>query len=309
MRAWRRCGRTCAIRTARAPRRRRSVRQPVVKAGETDARKLIRCADANSPPSSSNAPSSYAKTRHFRRAGARREPRADPASRRTTKARGRAWRAATSEAGRLDDATAALDAVLQLNHQNSIARSLQVEVTKRRAATRRAGQGVAARAREGEGAEAASAKTPAPDRVLRPAGVRRRSRSSRPTRRLEVLGPAARSAGDGGQRAAVRREGRRGAQPRRPFGRAAVSPRRLRDRRAQSDRRGALRRQARAADHRRGDVGGQPGRRRPRFDPAPGSRSISRRWKRMRIARTARPARWPTLPASSSCWPRNGRHS
>jgi Tetratricopeptide repeat len=36
------------------------------------------------------------------------------------------------EAGRLDEATAALDAVLQLNPQNSIARSLQIEVTKRR---------------------------------------------------------------------------------------------------------------------------------------------------------------------------------
>jgi hypothetical protein len=36
------------------------------------------------------------------------------------------------EAGRLDDATGALDAVLQLNPQNTIARSLQVEVTKRR---------------------------------------------------------------------------------------------------------------------------------------------------------------------------------
>ena len=36
------------------------------------------------------------------------------------------------EAGRLDDASRALDAVLQLNPQNTIARSLQVEVTKRR---------------------------------------------------------------------------------------------------------------------------------------------------------------------------------
>ena len=38
------------------------------------------------------------------------------------------------EAGRLDDATAALEAVLQLNVQNSIARSLLGEVSKRRAA-------------------------------------------------------------------------------------------------------------------------------------------------------------------------------
>ena len=38
------------------------------------------------------------------------------------------------EAGRLDDATAALEAVLQLNTQNSIARSLLGEVSRRRAA-------------------------------------------------------------------------------------------------------------------------------------------------------------------------------
>ena len=38
------------------------------------------------------------------------------------------------EGGQLDHATAALDAVLQLNPQNTIARSLQVEVTRRRTA-------------------------------------------------------------------------------------------------------------------------------------------------------------------------------
>jgi tetratricopeptide (TPR) repeat protein len=38
------------------------------------------------------------------------------------------------EGGQLDQATAALDAVLQLNPQNTIARSLQVEVTRRRVA-------------------------------------------------------------------------------------------------------------------------------------------------------------------------------
>jgi hypothetical protein len=38
------------------------------------------------------------------------------------------------EGGRLDEATAALDAVLQINPQNTIARSLQVEVTRRRVA-------------------------------------------------------------------------------------------------------------------------------------------------------------------------------
>src|SRR3954467_2065309 len=38
------------------------------------------------------------------------------------------------ENGRLDEATAALDAVLQLNNQNSIARSLHGEVSRRRAA-------------------------------------------------------------------------------------------------------------------------------------------------------------------------------
>src|SRR3954470_6575182 len=38
------------------------------------------------------------------------------------------------EAGRLDDATAALEGVLQLNSQNSIARSLLGELSRRRAA-------------------------------------------------------------------------------------------------------------------------------------------------------------------------------
>jgi cytochrome c-type biogenesis protein CcmH/NrfG len=37
------------------------------------------------------------------------------------------------ELGLLDDATAALDAVLQLNPQNTIARNLHIEVSKRRA--------------------------------------------------------------------------------------------------------------------------------------------------------------------------------
>jgi hypothetical protein len=38
------------------------------------------------------------------------------------------------ESGQLDEATAALDAVLQINPQNTIARSLQIEVTRRRSA-------------------------------------------------------------------------------------------------------------------------------------------------------------------------------
>ena len=37
------------------------------------------------------------------------------------------------ETGQLDDATAALDAVLAINPQNTIARNLHMEVTKRRA--------------------------------------------------------------------------------------------------------------------------------------------------------------------------------
>src|SRR4051794_30288347 len=41
------------------------------------------------------------------------------------------------EGGQLDEATAILDAALQINPQNTIARSLQVEVTKRRMATSR----------------------------------------------------------------------------------------------------------------------------------------------------------------------------
>ena len=39
------------------------------------------------------------------------------------------------EGGQLDEATATLDAAIQLNSQNTIARSLLVEVTKRRAAS------------------------------------------------------------------------------------------------------------------------------------------------------------------------------
>ena len=39
------------------------------------------------------------------------------------------------EGGQLDEATATLDAALQLNPQNTIARSLQLEVTKRRVAS------------------------------------------------------------------------------------------------------------------------------------------------------------------------------
>ena len=39
------------------------------------------------------------------------------------------------EGGQLDEATATLDAAIQLNPQNTIARSLQLEVTKRRVAS------------------------------------------------------------------------------------------------------------------------------------------------------------------------------
>ena len=60
------------------------------------------------------------------------------------------------EAGRLDEATAALDAVLRLNTQNSIARSLQIEVTKRRIGATAAVKATPARAAK-----------PKPEKVVR----------------------------------------------------------------------------------------------------------------------------------------------
>src|SRR5215218_7145414 len=69
------------------------------------------------------------------------------------------------ESGRLDDATAALEAVLQLNVQNSIARSLLGEVSRRRAAAATAAAPVkttrARAVKEKKAPKRASAKAPA----------------------------------------------------------------------------------------------------------------------------------------------------
>lgn len=58
------------------------------------------------------------------------------------------------ELGQLDEATAALDAALQVNPQNTIARNLQIEVTRRRAGPVEA---VAPRKRAGSGSRASGA--------------------------------------------------------------------------------------------------------------------------------------------------------
>jgi hypothetical protein len=62
------------------------------------------------------------------------------------------------ELGQLDDATAALDAVLQLNPQNTIARNLQGEVTRRRAGP---AADVAPRRRHSRSSGSASSRGPA----------------------------------------------------------------------------------------------------------------------------------------------------
>ena len=94
------------------------------------------------------------------------------------------------EAGRLDDATAALDAVLRLNSQNSIARSLLGEVSRRRAAAavHDGRQGPTDPGGEGEGPEARQRQGPGADRLVRSAGVPDAPRSA-PAVALDVLGP------------------------------------------------------------------------------------------------------------------------
>jgi hypothetical protein len=68
------------------------------------------------------------------------------------------------ELGLLDDATAALDAALQLNPQNTIARNLQIEVTKRRAGppveTRTSARRSSSGAQTAAGRTSATARSP-----------------------------------------------------------------------------------------------------------------------------------------------------
>ena len=97
------------------------------------------------------------------------------------------------EGGQLDEATATLDAAIQLNSQNTIARSLQLEVTKRRAASmpvikpqrparvandRR--RGIGAAGRQGHAARRAGRRHRTP-RVRRPRPARARRPRSRPS--------------------------------------------------------------------------------------------------------------------------------
>ncbi len=99
------------------------------------------------------------------------------------------------EGGQLDEATATLDAAIQLNSQNTIARSLQVEVTKRRVASMpviKPQRPPRVRATSGRGIGAAGRPGPrrAPDRS--PASGARssvRSASSRPRPRSRPSDP------------------------------------------------------------------------------------------------------------------------
>ena len=94
------------------------------------------------------------------------------------------------EAGRLDDATAALDAVLQLNTQNSIARSLLGEVSRRRAAAAATTSVKAPRTRavKEKAPKRASAKAPAPIASFDRQEFQTLGHSA-PAVALDVLGP------------------------------------------------------------------------------------------------------------------------
>src|SRR4051794_17074239 len=96
------------------------------------------------------------------------------------------------EAGRLDEATAALDAALQLNTQNSIARSLLGEVSRRRAAatatpTVKAPRTRAVKVKE-KAPKRASAKAPAPIASFDRQEFQTLGHSA-PAVALDVLGP------------------------------------------------------------------------------------------------------------------------
>ena len=129
------------------------------------------------------------------------------------------------EGGQLDQATAALDAVLQLNPQNTIARSLQVEVTRRRVAA----------------TVPVSLRTRAPRAPRAPKVPRARERNASCNRRVwprrvhnawracaggrpRGTQCESRSARDGAQRARVRLQSCADPQPRGPERRSAVSP-------------------------------------------------------------------------------------
>ena len=95
------------------------------------------------------------------------------------------------EAGRLDDATAALDSVLHLNVQNSIARSLLGEVSKRRAAAAVAATPVKTtrvRTVKEKAPKRASAKAPAPIASFDRQEFQTLAHSA-PAVALDVLGP------------------------------------------------------------------------------------------------------------------------
>jgi len=94
------------------------------------------------------------------------------------------------EGGRLDDATAALDSALQLNNQNSIARSLLGEVSKRRAATTMVTPVKATRVRavKEKAPKRASAKAPAPIASFDRQEFQTLGHSA-PAVALDVLGP------------------------------------------------------------------------------------------------------------------------
>ena len=120
------------------------------------------------------------------------------------------------EGGQLDEATATLDAALQLNPQNTIARSLQLEVTKRRVASTPVIKTPRTRAPSGVAScELHRISRPPADVTCRSTGGRgwtgriRGARNSGAGCRGRIAGIAHRAAADGAQRAAVRGQGRR----------------------------------------------------------------------------------------------------
>ena len=133
------------------------------------------------------------------------------------------------EGGQLDEATATLDAALQLNPQNTIARSLQMEVTKRRVASMPVvkTQRVAPRRAAAErGRRCAPAQRRRGGQVA--AGIGRAEFAALgqlgACRRRRVARLAPRAAADGAQRAAVCGQGGRDPQSRRAERGAAVPP-------------------------------------------------------------------------------------
>ena len=117
------------------------------------------------------------------------------------------------EGGQLDEATATLDAALQLNPQNTIASSLQLEVTKRRVASTPVVKTVRARARQHLLRRSASRGTRSPRSTAAIAGIGRAEFAAlgqlSPEAAVEVARVADRAVADRAQRAAVCGQGRR----------------------------------------------------------------------------------------------------